>query len=175
MAKLYKWYMIPEISPLDFMKCCEPIYNVLEKRHQSKTSEDPFIKAILHKDWSKREESRLYQKALEMKIGNFHEELIGKFPDWQRYPIGHSSHCDVGKIDGTIILEVKNRHNTIKGSEGKILVNMLKSHIDNGKRAILVQINCPNGKVNRYGAHPSVEVWNGQEIYTFFIWKRYVF
>lgn len=50
---------------------------------------------------------------------------------------------------------------------GKYVINTLKKHIDNGKRAIFVQINCPNGKTKRFGAHQSIEIWNGVQAYTF--------
>jgi hypothetical protein len=169
-----EWYLISEIDPKEFMQCIEPIYSVLEHRHKSKTSTDPFMKSILsgqndlkESEWTILENMRLHQKALEMKLGDFHEELMGKFKGFETYPTGHTTKCDVGSLDGTIVIEVKNRHNTIKGSDGKHIVEMLKQHTKSGKTAILVQINCPKGKVNRFGADPSVKVMNGKEIYQF--------
>ena len=168
------WYLIPEISPIMFLHCVTDIYSVLEEKHASKTSEDPFIKAVLmghttmtEPTWTKLEKARLSQKALEMKMGDFHEELMGKFPGYVTLPTGHITGCDVSSIDGNTLLEVKNKNNTIKGSDGKHVVAMLKKHADAGKRAILVEVNCPGGKVNRFGAHQSVHVWNGQEAYHF--------
>lgn len=169
-----EWYRIPEIEPSKFLSCIECIYSVLEHKHRSKTTTDPFMKSILsghgnlrESDWIALESIRLHQKALEMKLGDFHEELMGKFKGYETYPTGHSTKCDVGSIDGTIVIEVKNRHNTIKGSDGKHVVEMLKQHTIKGKTAILVQINCPKGKVNRFGADPIVKVMNGKEIYQF--------
>ena len=168
------WYLIPEITPKDFLKCVTPIYKVIEEVHKSKTTEDPFIKAVLmgntamtEETWKKAEKSRLSQKALEMKMGDFHEELMGKFPGYKTLPNGHETECDVSSEDGNILMEVKNKHNTIKGSDGKHIAAMLKAHVDKGRRAILVEVNCPGGKVNRFGADPSVKVWNGQQAYEF--------
>jgi hypothetical protein len=163
------WYLIPEIPTKDFLICVTPIYSVIEETHISKTNEDPFIKAVLvgntamtDETWKKAEKSRLSQKALEMKMGDFHEELMGKFPGYKTLPNGHDTGCDVSSDDGNTLIEVKNKHNTIKGSDGKHVVEMLKKHADTGKNAILVQVNCPGGKVTRFGAHQSVKVWNGK-------------
>ena len=55
----------------------------------------------------------------------------------------------------------------MNSSSAKSTFDLLKCHADEGKRAILVQVNCPNGRVNRYKAHESVEVWNGKQAYAF--------
>lgn len=177
-SKLPKWYSIPEISPSDFIKCCHPIYAVLEKKNKSKSksksSEDSFLKAVLmgqysmtNEQWQSAEKARLKQKVLEMKMGDFHEELMGKFPEYETLPTGHSTGCDVQKKDKTVIIEVKNRNNTVKGSDGKHIITLLKKHKDAGKKAILAQINCPNGKVNRFGASVEMDIWNGKQVYAF--------
>ena len=145
------------------------MYKVLENQHTSKSNEDPFMKAILvgysQVDWERSEKARLRQKVLEMKMGDFHEELMGKFPGYETYPNGHPTKCDVGSLDGRTLFEVKNRDNTVKASDGRALVDRLKQLTDIGKRAILVQVNCV--KVNRYNADPAVEVWDGQQAYAF--------
>jgi hypothetical protein len=168
------WYRIPEVPIEKFALCLKDIYKVIEDSHKSKSSLDPFIKAVLtgntsmsESAWDKAEKVRLSQKALEMKMGDFHEELMGKFRGYVTFPNGHATGCDVGKNDLSELFEVKNRDNTIKGPDGKHVVAMLKQHADKGKLAVLVQINCPNGKVNRFGADPIVKVWNGPQIYEY--------
>ena len=174
MSRFPKWYCIPEIPPSDFILCCEPIYFVLEEKNESKSSEDPFLKAVLmgkysmtNEQWQIAEKTRLKQKVLEMKMGDFHEKLIGKFPEYETLPTGHSTGCDVQKKDGSVIIEVKNRYNTVKGSDGKHIITLLKKHRDAGKKAIFAQINCPKGKVNRFGASAEMDIWNGQQVYAF--------
>lgn len=166
------WYKIPEIAPKDFVKCCKDIYTVIENLHSSKSTEDPFLKAVVmgnksisETEWQKAEKVRLTQKVLEMKMGDFHEELMGKFPGYTTLPTGHSTGCDVLKDDRTEVYEVKNRHNTVKGSDGKHIVEMLKKHKAAGMKAVFVQINAPGGKVNRYGAPADIDVWNGKQVY----------
>jgi hypothetical protein len=166
------WYKIREIKPRDFVHCVKGIYSVLDKTHKSKTNEDPFIKAVLighHdmsiEDWEQTEISRLSQKALEMKMGDFHEELMGKIPGYETYKVGHVTGCDVGSIDGKEIYEVKNKDNTTKGSDGKHIVQQLTKLLEKGIHPIYVQINCPNGKVQRFNAPDGVSVWNGKKTY----------
>jgi hypothetical protein len=174
MSKIPEWYKIPEILPSDFVKCCTDIFTLLEGKHESKSTEDPFLKAVMmgqygmtEAEWHTAEQVRLKQKVLEMKMGDFHEELMGKFSGYQTLPNGHSTGCDVQKNDETVIFEVKNRDNTVKGSDGKHIITLLKKHKDTGKKAIFAQIICPGGKVNRYGASSDIDVWNGNQTYAY--------
>jgi hypothetical protein len=170
-----KWYRIKEISPIDFIECCKPLYNCINKKNNSISTEDIFMKRIMtgaynlsDKKWKTIEKTRLTQKVMEMKIGYFHENLMGKFKGYYTLPNGHKSCCDVMSYDGNVIIEVKNRHNTVKGSEGKHIIALLKKHKEEGKKAIFVQINCPDEKVNRYGdLKKEIDIWTGKEIYAF--------
>ena len=174
MSKIPNWYCIPEILPSDFIGCCKPIYSVLEEKNESKSSEDSFLKAVLigqysmtNEQWQSAEKARLKQKVLEMKMGDFHEELMGKFPEYETLPTGHPTACDVQKKDESVIIEVKNRDNTVKGSDGKHIITCLQKHKDAGKKAIFAQINCPKGKVNRFGGSAEMDIWNGKQVYAF--------
>jgi hypothetical protein len=72
------------------------------------------------------------------------------------------------KRDGSVIFEVKNRNNTVKGSDGKHIIALLQKHKEAGKHAIFAQINCPNGKVNKYGdLKNTVDIWDGHKVYAF--------
>jgi hypothetical protein len=174
-TRLPSWYKIPEINPKHFIFCVKGIYSVLEKTHQNKTNlncEDPFIKAVVtgfydmnNEKWAAAESARLSQKVLEMKIGDFHEELMGKIPGYETYKNGHITGCDVGSIDGHEIYEVKNKNNTTKGSDGKHIIETLTKLLHQGKHPIFAQINCPNGKVARFNAPNGVDVWNGRKTY----------
>lgn len=169
------WYTIPEIKFSDFVNCCKPLYDVLEKRLPNTSHQDPFLKNVItgfnnmdDDEWNAHEKARLFHKALESKIGDFHEELMGKFPGYETYPNGHETGCDVGSTDGgRTLFEVKNRDNTMNSSSGEAVIGKLMRHKTNGIRAILVEVNCPGGKVNRFKAPNEIEVWNGQQAYTF--------
>lgn len=165
------WYKTTEVTAKDFIACCEPIYKVLEEQNKSKTVEDPFLKAILSSympsfDWEVAEKARLKQKVLEMKMGNFHEELLGKLPGWETLPVGHKTGMDVRKLDDSIFLEVKNKYNTCNADGLKQVNDKLNRLRATGKRAIFVQINCPEGEVCRSYSTPDTEILNGKQIYT---------
>ncbi len=161
------WYKIPEISKSDFVKCCEPIFQVLEEKHKSKSCIDPFLRAVLDSyiDWETSEKIRLKQKVLEMKMGDFHEELLGKFSGWKTLPLGHKTGMDVSNEEETIYLECKNKHNTCNSDQLKQIYKKLEEIKKSGKRSILVQINCPEGKVKKSTKNPDSEVFNGKQIY----------
>lgn len=174
MSTLPVEYRIPEIRPRDFIHCVRGIYDVLDNRNVSKSVDDPFMRAILTRhsklseaEWRAAEQCRLKQKALEMKVGYFHEELMGKFIGYETLPNGHVSGCDVQKLDGTVIIEVKNRNNTVKGSDGKHIIERLKKLRCAGVKAIFAQVNCESGKVSRYGAPPEMDIWDGRQVYAF--------
>ncbi len=165
------WYKTPEVTVKDFIACCEPIYKVLEEQNKSKTVEDPFLKAILSSympdfDWEVAEKARLKQKVLEMKMGNFHEELLGKLPGWETLPVGHKTGMDVRKLDDSVFLEVKNKYNTCNADGLKQVNEKLARLRATGKRAIFVQVNCPDGEVCRSYAPPETEILNGKQIYS---------
>ncbi len=168
------WYAIPEIPFPRYVFCLSYIYGVLEKKHKSKSDADVFLKAVLQSysgmpdaEWEREEQKRLYMKSMESKMGDFHEELMGQFPGYVCMPVGDESGCDVKRRDGSVFMEVKNRDNTMNSSSGKSVVDKLALLAARGVRAILVEVNCPGGKVNRYGAPASVEVWNGRQAYEF--------
>jgi len=167
-----EWYKIKEVPAEVFVNCLKPFYDVLEERNVGKGGDDQFLRTILvsHGDltdeqWVTSEKARRYTKSLEGKMGDFHEELAGKLPGWKTLNNGDPSGCDVMKEDGTEYQEWKNRDNTMNSSSGSAVIAKLKKLTDQGKKAVLVEVNCPKGKVCRFGAPPEVEVLNGQQAY----------
>lgn len=67
----------------------------------------------------KLQEIAFTQKQKKMKEGFLAQILIGNWIGWENLKRGHSSGLDCRKKDNTIILELKNKYNTIKGSEIK--------------------------------------------------------
>jgi len=166
------WYKIPEVPITEFAKCIKSFYAVLEGENVGKGGDDMFLRTILvsHGDltdeqWTASEKARRYTKSLEGKMGDFHEELAGKLPGWKTLKVGDPSGCDVMKADGTEYQEWKNRDNTMNSSSGSAVIGKLQKLITEGKKAVLVEVNCPSGKVCRFGAPPDIEVLNGQQAY----------
>ena len=167
-----EWYKIKEVPIETFVACLKPFYAVLEERNVGKGGDDVFLRTILtsHGDltdeqWTSSEKARRYTKSLEGKMGDFHEELAGKLPGWETLKVGDPSGCDVMKKDGTEYQEWKNRDNTMNSSSGSAVIGKLQALAAKGKKAVLVEVNCPKGKVCRFGAPPNIEVLNGQQAY----------
>ena len=53
----------------------------------------------------------------------------------------------------------------MNSSSGSAVIGKLQALAAKGKKAVLVEVNCPKGKVCRFGAPPNIEVLNGQQAY----------
>ena len=166
------WYLIPEMNKVKFVECLKGLFEVLEKKNESTTFPDVFLKTVLTsyrvltpEEWKEYETNRMFQKALEAKMGFFHQDLMGKFPGYRTFKKGHSTGLDLCNDEKKEYIEVKNKDNTMNSSAGESVVKKLMKICDKGMKAILVQINCPNGRVSRFKAPASVEVWDGKKAY----------
>jgi len=172
MPKLIRWYRITEIALKDYVACLKDIYTVLEGRHKSTGSDDVFMRTIMaaHSGmtpaaWEAAEAHRRYEKALSMKMGDFHEELAGKFPGYRTLKNGDETGCDVQKIDGTEIWEWKNRDNTMNSGAAASVMSKLTKASAKSTKAYLVLVNCEKKTVPRLGAPESITVLTGRQAY----------
>lgn len=83
---------------------------------------DPFLSLfemssleIKAEDWMKTEKARQAQKTLSNHIGHMHQSIIGAIDGWS--DLRTNEQIDVINEDRRIIAEIKNKHNTIKGSD----------------------------------------------------------
>jgi hypothetical protein len=65
--------------------------------------------------WLAGEKNRQAQKTLQNHVGTFHQAILGMMAGWQ--DLGTGSVVDVVSTEKKIIAEVKNKHNTVKGSD----------------------------------------------------------
>jgi hypothetical protein len=168
------WYKIPEIPFGKYVECLEGVYKVLEVKNQTKGEDDLFMKCIMQsysniseEQWSTMERSRRNEKALTMKMGDFHEELAGKFKGYKTLKNGDSSECDVIKEDGSEIWEWKNRDNTMNHKHAKQTITVLERHYQAGKTTFLVFVNCKKKKPPRFGAPTHINVLTGRQAYAY--------
>ena len=64
--------------------------------------------------WKTAEHNRQAQKSLINEIGLFHQRILGRVVDWEN--LGTGQQVDLVNTKRKIIAEIKNKHNTIKGS-----------------------------------------------------------
>jgi hypothetical protein len=89
------------------------------KKNLAKNVLDPFsmlfemsLSNITMKQWVNREGIRQLQKNLQNAIGNFHEEILGAIDGWERIKL-----LDIRCPSLKIVAEIKNKFNTVKGSD----------------------------------------------------------
>lgn len=88
---------------------------------------DALSQNISLEKWMKQEKSRQIQKTLQNALGDFHQDIIGSIPGWESLPRGRV--IDVVSKENRIIAEIKNKHNTTKGSDRKTIYDNLSSKI----------------------------------------------
>ena len=83
-------------------------------------------------EWEKAEIQRQVDKTLSNAIGILHEDMFSNIKGWKSY---HSKdyYSDIINKDGDIIGEIKNKHNTIKGSDLKKYVKDWNIALDKDK------------------------------------------
>lgn len=72
---------------------------------------------VSHKEWRKSELTRQSQKSVNSSIGLFHQGILGAISGWE--DLGTGAQVDLVCVDRLIIAEVKNKYNTVKGSDLK--------------------------------------------------------
>ncbi len=120
--------------------------------------------SIDYEEWFKKEKSRQIQKTLQNAIGDFHENILGSIRGWIKLPVGNV--IDTVSKEKRIITEIKNKHNTTKGSDKKQLYDNLKSQLAlknyHGYTGYYVEIIPKNKKVYDKPFTPSDNVAGGR-------------
>jgi hypothetical protein len=97
-------------------------------------------------DWLKKERARQVQKTVQNKIGEFHQDILGSIPGWKNLKKG----VDICNEERKIIAEIKNKYNTVKGSDKfgiyDYLSSCLKKADYQGFTAYYVEIIPPSRK-----------------------------
>lgn len=159
-----EWYKIAPITLAQFKRCVRPIYQVLEVPVSRGGTEDVFLRAVMNKtdaEWNSILQAERAKKALQMKMGDFHEELAGCFPGYKNLKRGHSTGCDVAREDESEFQEWKNQDNTMNSSSQSAVFGKLTDLAKKGIRATLVLVN---GR-RKPRAPEGVRVLLGREIY----------
>ncbi|MBW4593573.1 MAG: Eco47II family restriction endonuclease [Brasilonema angustatum HA4187-MV1] len=77
-------------------------------------------------DWLKMERARQTQKTVQNQIGYFHQNILGSIPGWRVLPKGF----DICNDTKQIFAEIKNKHNTVKGSDKFGIYDYLSSRLN---------------------------------------------
>jgi len=88
---------------------------------------DALRQGITLVNWIKQEKARQIQKTMQNALGEFHQSILGSMDGWEDLPVGHV--IDICNIERKIIAEIKNKHNTTKGSDKKSIYDNLNSQL----------------------------------------------
>ena len=72
---------------------------------------DVYTQDISLEEWAEGEVRRRNDKTINNKIGEFHQNLLGKVSGWINLGVGDKSGLDLKKEDNSIFIELKNKHN----------------------------------------------------------------
>ena len=95
-----------------------------------KTIFDITVKQIGFDGWANKEMERQQDKTINNKIGEFHQELLGKVEGWVDLGVGDETEIDLKKEDNTVFIELKNKHNTMNSSSTKTCREKLENVIE---------------------------------------------
>ena len=95
-----------------------------------KTIFDVTVKQIGFDGWANKELERQQDKTINNKIGEFHQELLGKVDGWVDLGIGDPTEIDLKKEDNTVFIELKNKHNTMNSSSTKTCREKLENVVE---------------------------------------------
>lgn len=135
------------VSDEDFLECVkhvidfylsdeyqeEPMTVLKESKNDIdaiKTIFDITVKQIGFDGWANKEMERQQDKTINNKIGEFHQELLGKVEGWVDLGVGDETEIDLKKEDNTVFIELKNKHNTMNSSSTKTCREKLENVIE---------------------------------------------
>ena len=135
------------VSDEDFLECVEHVIDayilsiefktplaILEESKNTidefKTIFDVCVSQSSFQDWTRFELNRQHDKTINNKIGEFHQELLGKVDGWVDLGIGDETEIDLKKEDNSVFIELKNKYNTMNSSSTKTCREKLEKVID---------------------------------------------
>lgn len=143
-------------------------FEMVFSTHFRRTSDD---------EWIRNEAERQIGKTVSNAIGTFQEEILGYAPGFKKYRVGdpQAHGMDVMNDRRTILADIKNKHNTVKGSNKPQLFEELVNAADffPNSTAYYVQIIAResfdrpwvfNALGNEY-SHPNVREISGDRFY----------
>ncbi|EKE06147.1 MAG: type II restriction enzyme (Eco47II, Sau96I) [uncultured bacterium] len=134
--------LVPFLEDEIFLKEISKVLSIADKASEDqaqklfKNSIDPFSAVfdaarqhIPLSLWLEFEKVRQGQKTLQNKLGEFHQAILGNVSGWEN--LGTGNLIDVKNDTKKIIAEIKNKHNTTKGSDKISIYDNLKFAIKN--------------------------------------------
>ncbi|SMD42461.1 Eco47II restriction endonuclease [Aquiflexum balticum DSM 16537] len=134
--------LLPWISDEFLINAVEKLLIIADKSLQKSETDfnknvlDPFSAIfqiagfnISHDEWLIAEKTRQAQKSLQNHVGDFHQIILGGVGSWENLETGQI--MDLVNHDKKIIAEIKNKYNTVKGSDLSGLYQAMENLVSN--------------------------------------------
>jgi len=139
------------VSDEDFLECVKHVCDVYPKGvgktnieelkrnalDNTKLMFDVCNNGLNFPQWLTGERIRQTDKTVSNRIGDFHQKLLGKVEGWEDLKRGHPYGIDLKNKENSIFIELKNKHNTVKGEDHKNVFDKLKKVLSEHKQAII--------------------------------------
>lgn len=190
------------ISDEDLFECIQFVYEKYQKEIKKITYEDfvknkldPFkmffdfrMRGLSEEEWVLGEITRQLDRSIANEIGKFHEKIISKIGGLILDKKNESG-VDLYNLERTVFVEVKNKHNTVKGEDKKHVFKKLESLANRFENANCYYVTISNtsslnrpwtfsGKVNGEDvifSHPRVYEVTADEFYHLLTGNPYAF
>lgn len=109
------------------------------------------------------------KRSISQNSGEFWQKTLGDAPGWQDLQVGHPTGCDMMNCEAGIIMELKNKHNTMNSSSLATTIKKLEAAKET--RGMRPYIGIVNTKDNRPGEikpiqNTSVTIVSGEELFS---------
>lgn len=145
------------ISDEDLFECISEVYAVYHKKLENlnydefvKNKLDPFkmmfdlnIQGLTIEEWVVIESNRQIERAVSNAIGYFHEALIDKISSFKKVTKEEKKKYKIDLINPSLntYVEVKNKHNTVKGEDKKSIFEKLEKIVLENEGATCIFLN----------------------------------
>lgn len=140
------------VSDSHLIECISELYTKYLNAKTSYTKKDfnknkvDVFKMLFDKKFNNLDDENLIEKEISRQvdrtivnaIGDFHEKILSGVIGYSKVPSG----IDIKSDDNKIFIELKNKHNTVKGEDNKSIFTKLKGEIDKnpGSKAYFARI-----------------------------------
>jgi hypothetical protein len=87
------------------------------------------------------------KRSISHHLGDFWQRILGDAPGWENLGVGDTTGCDIKNEEKKIIIELKNKINTMNSSSKSAVMSKLQKQQAGGYTAVLGIINDKKGKM----------------------------
>jgi hypothetical protein len=161
-----------------YCRVAELVNTIGANSYKTHDEEDPLLQKILIHELRRRNINitiddiitiDCLKRSISQNSGNFWQKTLGDAPGWRDLQVGHPTGCDMMNRKAGIIMELKNKHNTMNSSS--LATTIKKLEAAKNARGLRPYIGIVNTKDNRPGQikpiqNTDVTIVSGEELFS---------